>query len=183
MVLLDNPFIWQERILLQKKDFVNVGIHSSLEAKRSDYVAMFEQPIRAVFPQKRADALTKTGKIRRSEIEASQRWEKFWASVQYAYIANQPNYEYPQERQEISFQTGFKLADYWSINSNAGYDLVSGTFIKRGISLNYADECFGVTFGYQQVMNPGRKTPLQNFNFSLSLRTIADIGKKIDSNL
>ncbi|WP_144752062.1 LPS-assembly protein LptD [Bartonella saheliensis] len=167
-----------------EKDLVNVGIHSSLEAKRSDYVAMFGATHTNGFSlETRGRFDKKTGKIRRSEIEASQRWKNFWASVQYAYIASQPNYEYPQERREISFQTGFKLADYWSINSNAGYDLVSHTFIKRGISLNYADECFGVTFGYQQVMNPGRKTPLQNFNFSLSLRTIADIGKKIDSNL
>ncbi|PIT70931.1 LPS-assembly protein LptD [Bartonella tribocorum] len=162
-----------------EKDLVNVGIHSSLEAKRSDYIAMFGATHKSGFSlETRGRFDKKTGKIHRSEIEASQKWNLFWASVQYAYIANQPNYEYPQERQEISFQTGLKLADYWSINSNAGYDLVSGTFIKRGISLNYTDECFGLTFGYQQVMNPGRKTPLQNFNFSLSLRTIADIGKK-----
>ncbi|WP_142416313.1 LPS-assembly protein LptD [Bartonella massiliensis] len=167
-----------------EKDFVNVGIHSSLEAKRSDYVAMFGATHKNGFSlETRGRFDKKTGKIRRSEIEASQKWNFFWASVQYAYIASQPNYEYPKERQEISFQTGFKLADYWSINSNAGYDLVSGTFIKRGINLNYADECFGLTFGYQQVINPGRKKTLQNFNFSLSLRTIADIGKKIDSNL
>ncbi|WP_254472699.1 LPS-assembly protein LptD [Bartonella sp. B1098] len=162
-----------------EKDFVNAGIHSSLEAKRSDYVAMFGATHKNGFSlETRGRFDKKTGKVRRGEIEASQMWKNFWASVQYAYIASQPNYEYPQERQEISFQTGLKLADYWSINSNAGYDLVSGIFIKRGISLNYADECFGVTFGYQQVMNPGRKTPLQNFNFSLSLRTIADTGKK-----
>ncbi|WP_375681760.1 LPS-assembly protein LptD [Bartonella sp. CE47NXGY] len=164
-----------------EKDFINVGTHSSLEAKRSDYVAMFGTTHKSGFSlETRGRFDKKTGKIRRSEIEASQKWQNFWAALQYAYIAKQPDYEYSQERQEISFQTGLKLADYWSINSNAGYDLVSGTFIKRGISLSYMDECFGLTFGYQQVTNPGRKAPLQNFNFSLSLRTIADIGKKIN---
>ncbi|WP_375693943.1 LPS-assembly protein LptD [Bartonella sp. AD24XZML] len=168
-----NPFA--------EKDFINVGTHSSLEAKRSDYVAMFGATHKSGFSlETRGRFDKKTGKMRRSEIEASQKWQNFWAALQYAYIAKQPDYEYSQERQEISFQTGLKLADYWSINSNAGYDLVSGTFIKRGISLSYMDECFGLTFGYQQVTNPGRKAPLQNFNFSLSLRTIADIGKKID---
>lgn len=167
-----------------EKDFVNVGIHSSLEATRSDYVAMFGANHKSGFSlETRGRFDKKTGKIRRSEIEAAQKWQNFWAAVQYAYIANQPDYEYPQERQEISFQTGMKFANYWSVNSNAGYDLVSGTFIKRGISLNYTDECFGLTFGYQQITDPGKKTPLQNFNFSLSLRTIADIGKKINSNL
>ncbi|WP_375609156.1 MULTISPECIES: LPS-assembly protein LptD [unclassified Bartonella] len=167
-----------------EKDFVNVGTHSSLEAKRSDYVAMFGATHKSGFSlETRGRFDKKTGKIRRGEIEASQKWKIFWTSIEYAYIASQPSYEYPKERQEISFQAGLKLADYWSINSNAGYDLVSGIFIKRGISLNYTDECFGLTFGYQQVTDPGRKTPLQNFNFSFSLRTIADIGKKIDSNL
>ncbi|KEC55479.1 LPS-assembly protein LptD [Bartonella koehlerae] len=162
-----------------EKDFVNVGIHSSLETTRSDYVAMFGANHKNGFSlEARGRFDKKTGAIRRSEIEASQKWKNFEAAVQYAYIASQPDYEYPQERQEISFQTGIKLANSWSINSNAGYDLISGTFVKRGISLSYTDECFGLTFGYQQVANLGEKTPLQNFNFSLSLRTIADIEKK-----
>ncbi|EJF85669.1 LPS-assembly protein LptD [Candidatus Bartonella washoeensis] len=167
-----------------EKDFVNVGIHSSLEATRSDYVAMFGANHKSGFSlETRGRFDKKTGKIHRSETEVSQKWQNFWVALQYAYITNQPAYEYPQERQEISFQTGIKLANYWSINSTAGYDLVSGAFVKRGISLSYKDECFGLTFGYQQVTNPGKKTPLQNFNFSLSLRTIADIGKKIKSDL
>ncbi|WP_019219666.1 LPS-assembly protein LptD [Bartonella florencae] len=164
-----------------EKDLVNVGIHSSLEATRSDYVAMFGANNKNGFSlETRGRFDKKTGKIRRSEIEVAQKWKNFWGAVQYAYIASQPDYEYPQERQEVSFQTGIKLANYWSVKSNAGYDLVSGTFIKRGISLNYTDECFGLTFGYQQITDPSKKTPLQNFNFSLSLRTIADIGKKIN---
>ncbi|GAA5094022.1 LPS-assembly protein LptD [Bartonella acomydis] len=164
-----------------EKDFVNVGIHSSLEATRSDYVVMFGANNKNGFSlETRGRFDKKTGKIHRSEIEVAQKWKNFWGAVQYAYIANQPDYELPQKRQEISFQTGIKLANYWSVNSNAGYDLVSGTFIKRGISLDYTDECFGLTFGYQQITDPGKKTPLQNFNFSLSLRTITDIGKKIN---
>ncbi|WP_455466600.1 LPS-assembly protein LptD [Bartonella sp. B39] len=167
-----------------EKDFVNLGIHSSLEAKRSDYVAMFGANHKSGFSlETRGRFDKKTGKIHRREIEVSQKWQNFRATLQYAYIASQPNYGYPQERQEISFQTGIKLASYWTLNSNAGYDLMSNTFIKRGISLNYTDECFGLTFGYQQIIDPGKKTPLQNFNFSLSLRTIADVGKKINQNL
>ncbi len=141
-----------------EKDFVNVGIHSSLEATRSDYVAMFGTNNKNGFSlESRGRFDKKTGKIRRNEIEVAQKWKNFWGAVQYAYIANQPDYEHPQERQEISFQTGIKLANYWSVNSNAGYDLVSGTFTKRGISLNYTDECFGLTFGYQQITDPGKK--------------------------
>ncbi|MET3560234.1 LPS-assembly protein [Bartonella japonica] len=167
-----------------EKDFVNVGVHSSLEETRSDYVAMFGANYKGVFSlETRGRFDKKTGEIHRSEIEASQKWQNFKAAIQYAYIASQPDHEYTQERQEISFQTGIKLAQYWSINGNAGYDLTSGTFVKRGISLNYTDECFGLTFSYQHLTNPEKKTPLQNFNFSLSLRTIADIGNKINQNL
>ncbi|MET3589435.1 LPS-assembly protein [Bartonella silvatica] len=167
-----------------EKDYVNVGTHSSLEEKSSDYVAMIGTNNKNGFSLETRGRFDKrTGKVRRSEIEILKKWQNFTAAVQYAYIASQPDYEYPQERQEISFQTGIKLANYWSINSNAGYDLVSSKFTKRGISLNYADECFGLTFGYQQITDPGRKTPLLNFNFSLSLRTIADIGKKTNQNL
>lgn len=167
-----------------ENDFVNIGIHSSLEATRSDYVAIFSANYKGVFSLKARGRFDKTtGEIHRSEIEASQKWQNFEAAIQYAYIPSQPDYEYTKERQEISFQTGIKLAQYWSIKSSAGYDLTSGTFVKRGISLNYTDECFGLTFGYQQLTNPEKKTPLQNFNFSLSLRTIADIGQKINQNL
>ncbi|WP_455479786.1 LPS-assembly protein LptD [Bartonella sp. B23] len=164
-----------------EKGFVDLSIHSSLEAKRSDYVAMFNANHKSGFSlETRGRFDKKTGKIHRSEIEVSQKWQNFQTALQYAYIASQPSYEYPQERQEISFQTGIKLANYWTLNSNADYDLVSNTFVKRGISVNYTDECFGLTFGYQQVIDPGKKTPLQNFSFSLSLRTIADVGKKIN---
>ncbi|MBB5073623.1 LPS-assembly protein [Bartonella callosciuri] len=182
--LIGQSFHLAGKNSFSEKDFVNVGIHSSLETTRSDYVAMFAANHKSGFSlESRGRFDKKTGKIRRNEIEASQKWQNFSAAIQYAYISGQQDYEYTQDRQEISFQTGIKFANYWSINSNAGYDLVSGTFVKREISLNYTDECFGLTFGYQQVTNPGKKTPLQNFNFSLSLRTIADIGKKINSNL
>ncbi|WP_332060378.1 LPS-assembly protein LptD [Bartonella sp. CB74] len=161
-----------------EKDFVNVSAHSGLETTRSDYVAMFGAHHKSGFYlETRGRFDQKTGKIRHSEIEASQKWKNFWAAVQYAHISSQPNYEYTQDRQEISFQAAIKLANFWSINSNAGYDLASGIFTKRGISLDYKDECFRLTFGYQQVTNPGERTPLQNFNFSLSLRTISNISK------
>ncbi len=162
-----------------EKDFVHVGTHSSLEATRSDYVAMLGANYKGVFSLEARGRFDKaTGKIHRSEIEASQKWQNFVAAVQYAYIASQPNDEYTQKRQEISFQTDIKFAHYWSLNSNADYDLTSGLFVKRGISLNYTDECFGLTFGYQQLTSPEKKTPLQNFNFSLSLRTIANARKR-----
>ncbi|MDD9330526.1 MAG: hypothetical protein PV353_09045, partial [Bartonella sp.] len=63
------------------------------------------------------------------------------------------------------------------------YDLVSNSFIKQGINLSYIDECFGITIGYQQVKNPERNMTFKNFNFSFSLRTITDIGKKIKLDL
>ncbi|WP_413154470.1 LPS-assembly protein LptD [Bartonella sp. cb54] len=161
-----------------EKDFVNVSAHSGLETTRSDYVAMFGTHHKSGFYlETRGRFDQKTGKIRRSEIEASQKWKNLWAAVQYAHIPSQPNYEYTQDRQEISFQAAIKLANFWSINSNAGYDLASGIFTKRGISLDYKDECFKLTFSYQQVTNPSERTPLQNFSFSLSLRTISDISK------
>ncbi|WP_455475624.1 LPS-assembly protein LptD [Bartonella sp. B17] len=162
-----------------EKDLVKVNSYSGLETARSDYVAMLSANHKNGFSLEfRGRFNKKTGKINHSEIEALQKWQNFWASAQYTYIPNQSNYEYTQDRQEISFQTGIKFANYWSIDSNAGYNLVSSTFVKRGISLNYADECFGLTFGYQQVVNPGKAKPLQNFSFSLSLRTISDIGKR-----
>ncbi|WP_336294128.1 LPS-assembly protein LptD [Bartonella sp. CB169] len=162
-----------------EKDFVSVGAHSSLEATRSDYVAMFNANHKSGFSLGARARLDKnTGKIRRSEIEASQKWKNLEAAVQYAYIENQPDYEYTKKRKEISLQTGIKLANYWSMNSNVSYNLVSSTFVKRGINLNYIDECLELSFGYQQITNPGKKALSQSFSFSLSLRTIADFGKK-----
>ncbi|WP_455482411.1 LPS-assembly protein LptD [Bartonella sp. B35(2025)] len=162
-----------------EKDFFNVSAHSSLEAARSDYVAMLNINHQNGFSlASRGRFDKKTGKVHHSEIEASQKWKNFSVAVQYVYIPRQLHYEYTQDYQEIFFQTGIKLANYWYISSNIGYDLTSSTFIKQGIGLKYANECFSLTFGYQQTTYPEKKTPSQNFNFSLSLRTITDIGKK-----
>nr|CDP79919.1 organic solvent tolerance protein OstA [Bartonella schoenbuchensis] len=167
-----------------EKNFVNVSANSGLETSRSDYVAMFNANHDSGFAlESRGRFDKKTGQIRRGEVEASQKWENFRASLQYAYIQSQPNYEYTQDRQEISFQTGIKFSKYWSIYNNISYDLVSSTFVKREINLNYKDECFEIKIGYQQITNPGKNAPLQNFNFSLSLRTITDIGQKIKLDL
>ncbi|WP_455478458.1 LPS-assembly protein LptD [Bartonella sp. B10] len=162
-----------------KKDFINVDADSGLETRRSDYVAMFHANHKSDFSFKARGRFDKnTGTIHRSEIEASQKWKKFSVSLQYAYIPNQLNYGYRQDHKEISFQTSVKLANYWSIDSSIDYDLVSDTFIKQGIDLNYTNECFSLKFGYQRAIISEKKTPLQSFNFSLSLRTITDIGKK-----
>ncbi|AQX27817.1 MULTISPECIES: LPS-assembly protein LptD [unclassified Bartonella] len=162
-----------------EQDFINVGAHSGLETARSDYVTMFEANHNHGFSiASRGRFYKKTGKIRRGELEASQKWSNFWASMQYAYISNQPSDEHRQDRQEISFQVGLKFSNYWSINNNASYDLVSNTLVKQGINLSYMDECFGIKFGYQKVTNPESNIALKSFNFSFSLRTIADIGKK-----
>ncbi|EYS90051.1 hypothetical protein H704_00465 [Bartonella bacilliformis Peru38] len=167
-----------------ERDPINTGFYSGIETARSDYVAMFGVNHDNGFSVESRGRFNKiTGKIRRNEIEASQKWSNLWIATQYTYIQNQPDYEYTQDRQEISFQTGVKLSNNWSINNNVSYDLVSRKFVKQGINLSYIDECFGITFGYQQITNPGEKAPLKNFNFSLSLRTIADFGQKIKLNL
>ncbi|WP_332066112.1 LPS-assembly protein LptD [Bartonella sp. CB189] len=180
-----NGLIGQSFHLAGKNSFSEGNLNNSgLEATRSDYVAAlsanhknnFYMEFRGRFDQK-------TGKIRHSEIEALQKWKNIWASAQYAYIPKENGHEYTKNRQEISFQTGFKLADYWSVGGNAAYDLVSGTFVKRGISVNYRDECFTLTLSYQQITNPNKTAPLQNLNFSLSLHTVSDIGKGIKSGL
>ncbi|ENN93446.1 LPS-assembly protein LptD [Bartonella bovis] len=167
-----------------EKSLANVSANSGLETSHSDYVAMLNANHDSGFSlESRGRFDKKTGQIRRGEVEASQKWTNFRASLQYAYIQKQPNYEYTQDRQEISFQTGIKFSKYWSIYNNVSYDLISGTFVKQGINLNYKDECFEIKIGYQQITNPGRNAPLQNFNFSLSLRTITDIGQKVKSDL
>ncbi|WP_455474527.1 LPS-assembly protein LptD [Bartonella sp. B30(2025)] len=156
-----------------EKDLMNISNYSGLEKARSDYVAMLNANHKSGFSLEfRGRFNQKTGEIRHSEIEASQKWKNFWASTQYAYTPSQLNHEYTQDRKEISFQTGIKFANDWSIDGNAGYDLVSGTFVKRGINFSYTDECFELKFGYQQVVNPGKTKHLQNFNFSFSLLTI-----------
>ncbi|ATO57545.1 LPS-assembly protein LptD [Bartonella sp. 1-1C] len=167
-----------------EKDFVNLGAYSGLETAHSDYVTMFEANHTHGFSIASRGRFDKTtGKVRRSELEASQKWSNLWTSMQYAYISHQQNDEYTRDQQEISFQVGFKFSNYWSINNNASYDLVSNAFVKQGINLSYIDECFGITIGYQQVKNPERNMTFKNFNFSFSLRTITDIGKKIKSDL
>ncbi|WP_455477452.1 LPS-assembly protein LptD [Bartonella sp. B41] len=167
-----------------EKDLINVSAYSGLEETRSDYVAMLSANHKNGFILTyRGRFDKKIRKIRRSEIEVSQKWQNFSAAVQYAYIQSQPSYKYAKKHQEISFQTDIKLSNYWSINSHAEYDLASGMFIKKGIILNYTNECFNLTLGYQQVTDLEKRKPSQNFSLSLSLRVVADNLKKIKSDL
>ncbi|EJF90672.1 LPS-assembly protein LptD [Bartonella tamiae] len=164
----------------QQRDFVGVGSDSGLETARSDYVAMVgasNQKGFAIASRGRFDE--ETGAVRRGEIEVSQNWSRVWASSQYAYIQSQPTYGYSQDRQEVSVQGGFKFANYWSITANTSYDLVSDTFVKTGTGLNYLDECFGFTVGYEQTRNPWENEPSHKFGFMLSFRTIADFGQTL----
>ncbi|MFT4347232.1 LPS-assembly protein LptD [Bartonella ancashensis] len=171
--------IGQSLHLAGKNPFTGKDPISGLETANSDYVAMLNVNHNSGFSiTSRGRFDQKTGKINHSGIEASQRWLNFKLAVQYAYLAD----KYVQNRQEISFQTSIKLSDNWSIGGRSGYDLAFKKFVKQGINLNYEDECFKIAFGYQQEISPHTSKHLKNFNLSLSLRTISDIGEKMQLN-
>ena len=117
-----------------------------------------------------------TMQIRRGEFDVRKQWSRLSLGSQYAYIERQANYGYANDRQEVSVNGGLKLLDNWNVSANTSYDIVSETVVRAGANLSYADECFGILFGYSQTRNPGETAPSHNWNFALSFRTIGDFG-------
>jgi len=163
------------------QDLVSVGDASGLDKAQSDYVAMLGTSNNGGFTGAARGRFDKdNGAVRRGELEVSQDWKQVWAAVQYAYIEEQPNYGYAQNRQEVSLQGRVKLIDNWSVSANTSYDLVSDTMVRVGGGINYLDECFGLLLGYQQTRNPGDNEATQKWGFMLSFRTVADIGQAVN---
>ncbi|RCL02821.1 MAG: LPS-assembly protein [Candidatus Tokpelaia sp. JSC188] len=161
-------------------DVIYISANSGLEGARSDYVAMLSIDDGNGFTLTSRGRLDKKNLIiRRGEIDLQKRFNPLMFGLQYAYIERQADYEYAQNRQEISVRNDFRLNDKWQLSANASYDIVSNTLIDTGTKLSYQNECVELAFGYLRSRSPREHAISHKWNFLISFRTIGDFGSNI----
>lgn len=160
-----------------ESDFVNVGAESGLESARSDYVGMIGASNSKGFSvAARGRFDDKSFELRRGELEAQQSWSRLTVSARYAYIAAQPEYAYPFDRQEIGGGASVKVAEHWRIFGNTTYDIVSETLTSASAGFAYDDECFTYSMSVIQTRNPGEDEAKTGIGFNIAFRTLGDFG-------
>ncbi|MFZ2100772.1 MAG: LPS-assembly protein LptD [Oricola sp.] len=163
-------------------DMLNVGQESGLETDVSDFVAMaggsyedtIDGAVRARFDEKSFE-------VRRAETELGFRSTVVSASAGYAYIDAQPSYGFSTDRQEVTGKATVRVADNWSVNGNATFDLTNQRLAKNGIGLAYDDECFAIGLQFSQSRS-STDVLTNTVGFRIALRTLGDFGGGVDAD-
>lgn len=159
-------------------DLVHAGVESGLETDKSDYVGLvgFAAPFGlSASVSGRFDE--QTFELRRSEAKAGYAAGPVSLTANYTFIQAQPLYGYSEDRHEVSGGASIRFHENWRAFGSGTYDLQSNVLISDSLGLAYDDECFA----YALTMSTSRdtddnSTDERTFGFSISLRTLGDIG-------
>ncbi len=87
---------------------------------------------------------------RRNELSMRAGPDIFRIGVEYFFFDQQETEDEFGDRQEINLTISSQITDYWSVNANARRDLEGGAFRNYGAGIQYEDECFLFTLGYER---------------------------------
>ena len=111
--------------------------------------------------------------MQRTELVASVSNDFGSASVQYTNLSARPGYNFSTKREEIGGSVTLKIADNFTLNATAKYDLKENNLYQHTISMAYDDDCFHYGLNYSNT-NPLRGDEVHTVGFSIKLRTIGD---------
>jgi LPS-assembly protein len=125
---------------------------SGLENAESDYVAGayldFSSNLQLV-SQVRIDE--DSLEINRHDLQLSGGYGPFSASANYVNAREQPALGFEEDREEVIGAASVRLANYWTLFGDIRYDLENDDFVRNGIGLKYADECFILSVTYVET--------------------------------
>ena len=68
-----------------------------------------------------------------------------------------------------------RVAEHWTVDANATYDIEAEALWRRGLGVTYADECFVIGLDYSE--NRRNLDAIErSLQFNVSLRTVGDFG-------
>jgi LPS-assembly protein len=161
-------------------DLVNAGAYSGLDTDRSDFVGLFG----IASPTGLSGSVSgrfdeQTFEVRRAEAKAGFSNDTFSLSGTYAFIQAQPLYGYSDNREEVGAGVSMRFAENWRAFASAAYDLQESVLVSDTLGFGYMDECFAYTFTMSTSRDPDRQdSDERTFGFSISLRTLGDIGSE-----
>ena len=165
-------------------DLANVGENSGLESDRSDFVASLAVSGTSgltLNTQARFDE--DTFQIQRSDSTMSYATDWYSVAANYTYIEAQPNYAFPQRREQVGFNASMKLTDEWKVFGAAQYNMQSDLVVSDRVGLSYHDECFTFTLAFSESRSDSVDEVSRAVTFKLGFRTIGDYeGQITDQN-
>jgi LPS-assembly protein len=169
-------------------DLVFAGAASGLETNVSDYVASAALNYSGTAADGFLTGVTlgtgarfdeKTFEVRRIDARAAFSLSTdTQATVNYAFIDAQPEYGYSGARRELSGTFNQRLAEHWSANAGATYDLNVNKLSSMNFGLNYNDECFLFGLGYTETRNVSTGARTQTIGFTVNFRTLGDFAQQ-----
>jgi LPS-assembly protein len=159
-------------------DLVNAGAYSGLDTDQSDFVGL----VGASAPFGLSGSIAgrfdeQTFEVRRGEAKVGMSNETFSIAGNYAFIQAQPLYGYSNDRHEVGSGVSLRFHENWRVFASGSYDLESSVLVSDAIGFGYMDECFAYTFTMSTSRDANRlDDDERSFGFSISLRTLGDIG-------
>lgn len=124
---------------------------SGLEDAESDYVAGayldFASNLQLV-SQVRVDQ--ETLDINRHDLQVTGAYGPFSATANYVSARDQEDLGF-DDREEVVGAAAVRLANHWTLFGDLRYDLENDDFIRNGVGLKYADECFILSVTYVET--------------------------------
>jgi LPS-assembly protein len=155
----------------------NAGLDSGLDTTRSDYVARLSyQPNMTYTFSSRFRFDNDTFALKRTELEADAKFDRWNLKLLYGDYAAQPELGYLTERQGILGTASVKLDANWVLLGGARYDIIDSKFDQTRIGLGYIDDCLILALNYITNYSYGSGTPTLDHSImlQLSLRTLGD---------
>ncbi|HKJ61646.1 MAG TPA: LPS assembly protein LptD, partial [Hyphomicrobiales bacterium] len=125
---------------------------SGLENANSDYVAGayldFSSNLQLV-SQVRIDQDSLD--IKRNDLQLTGAYGPFSGSANYVNARDQGGLGFEEDREEVIGSAAIQLANHWTLFGDLRYDLENDDFIRNGIGLKYADECFVLSVSYAET--------------------------------
>jgi len=153
----------------------NTGLDSGLDTRRSDYVARVSyQPNKTYTFTSRFRFDNDTFEVRRTELEATAKFDRWNLSLLYGDYAAQPNLGFLDRRQGVLGTASVKLDANWVLLGGARYDIFAGSFDQTRLGVGYIDDCLILALNYITSYSYGNGTPTRNhaIMLQLNLRTL-----------
>jgi LPS-assembly protein len=149
----------------------NTGLASGVDTRRSDYVARFSyQPNSTYTFTSRFRFDNDNFTMRRTELEARARFDRWNVSLLYGDYAAQPELGFLDRRQGVLGSGMLKLDANWAVLGAARYDLNASKFGQTRLGLGYIDDCLLLSLNYITNYTYGSGTP--NINHTLMLQMV-----------
>ena len=153
----------------------NTGLDSGLDTTRSDYVARVSyQPNSTYKFTSRFRFDNDDFTVKRTELEASAKFDRWNVSLLYGDYAAQPELGFLDRRQGVLGTASVKLDANWVLLGAARYDINADKFDQTRIGLGYIDDC--LILGLNYITNYTYRETNAGLNHTimlqLSLRTL-----------